>query len=413
MIEFLLLFSLGFLAAALIGLLVAPVIYRRIVTLTERRMRASVPLSRAEVKAEKDFARAAFAAENARLAVDLRGEMDLRAIETAKTVRLEGIVAENREALFSLQQKIVLNDEEAGNLRSIIRGQETELSTIRAELSSANREITEKTTEIRSLNDRIHRLDGRLEEMKIDLATGGTEIENFKAQIQALRDERAMLREELRGRTAAARESEIKLQRAQSQASELDERLARTISNLTDKEELLENRTQTIADLKERQKELAAEVRDATKAIKLAESQRKRLESDLTKLKTGERVNQRQTTKPGRSMSAARDKTAGSKKKPAGDVPPPREIDELIGHLRIRQTALSERVKKANKPDDDPALRDEIAEIAALMVELTARREGDRSAIHVLLSGSPSGDGNGPISLADRARSKLEAAGVS
>ncbi|MCY0148189.1 hypothetical protein OEG84_10810 [Hoeflea sp. G2-23] len=66
MIEFVLLFALGFLAAALVALIIAPIIQRRVVTLTERRMRASVPLSAAEIRAEKDMARAAYAAENAR-----------------------------------------------------------------------------------------------------------------------------------------------------------------------------------------------------------------------------------------------------------------------------------------------------------------------------------------------------------
>ena len=54
MIEFVLLFALGFLAAALVGLIVAPIIQRRVVSLTERRIRASVPLSAAEIRADAE-----------------------------------------------------------------------------------------------------------------------------------------------------------------------------------------------------------------------------------------------------------------------------------------------------------------------------------------------------------------------
>ena len=45
MIEYALLFALGFLAATLTGLLVAPAIQKRIVKFTEARMRATMPLS--------------------------------------------------------------------------------------------------------------------------------------------------------------------------------------------------------------------------------------------------------------------------------------------------------------------------------------------------------------------------------
>ena len=149
-------------------------------TLTERRLRASVPLSTAEVRAERDFARAAYAAENARLAVDLRGEMDQVSAQTTKVVRLEGVLAEKQEKVLTLQQQLEAGDEEAGRLRSVITGQENKLITMQGELSSARREISDKNSQIISLNDRINRLDGQLEEMKIDLATGETEVEKFQ-----------------------------------------------------------------------------------------------------------------------------------------------------------------------------------------------------------------------------------------
>ncbi|MEQ8736954.1 MAG: hypothetical protein RID59_00130, partial [Hoeflea sp.] len=88
MIEFALLFALGFLAAALVALIVAPIIQRRIVTLTERRIRASVPLSAAEIRAEKDMARAAYAADNARLSIDLKQNREALAQSTAQGTRL-------------------------------------------------------------------------------------------------------------------------------------------------------------------------------------------------------------------------------------------------------------------------------------------------------------------------------------
>ena len=122
MIEFVLLFALGFLAAALVGLIVAPIIQRRVVSLTERRIRASVPLSAAEIRAEKDMARAAFAAENARLSVDLKHNRDLLTESVARGTRLSN-----------------------------------ELVTIRAEKLDAQKRIEEQDADIRDLHSQIHR----------------------------------------------------------------------------------------------------------------------------------------------------------------------------------------------------------------------------------------------------------------
>ena len=76
MIQFALLFALGFLTAIIIVLLVAPAIHRRIVRFAEDRLKATMPLSPQEVRAQKDAARAAYAAENARTQQALKRERD-------------------------------------------------------------------------------------------------------------------------------------------------------------------------------------------------------------------------------------------------------------------------------------------------------------------------------------------------
>ncbi len=76
MIEYVLLFSLGFLTAVLVTVLVAPAVRRRIVYFTENRIRATVPLSAAELKAQADMVRATYAAENAKLGVAVKRERE-------------------------------------------------------------------------------------------------------------------------------------------------------------------------------------------------------------------------------------------------------------------------------------------------------------------------------------------------
>ena len=61
MIEPIMYFGIGFLVAALIGLVVVPLVHGRAVRLTMRRLEAAAPLSMAEIQADKDQLRAEFA----------------------------------------------------------------------------------------------------------------------------------------------------------------------------------------------------------------------------------------------------------------------------------------------------------------------------------------------------------------
>lgn len=76
MIEYAILFGLGFLTATLLALLIAPAIHRRIVAYTENRIRATMPISPQEVRAQKDMARALYAAENAKVRQELDTERE-------------------------------------------------------------------------------------------------------------------------------------------------------------------------------------------------------------------------------------------------------------------------------------------------------------------------------------------------
>jgi hypothetical protein len=67
MIEPIMYVSMGFLFACLIGLAVMPLIHDRAVRLTMRRLEGTLPLSMAEIQAEKDLLRAEFALSSRRL----------------------------------------------------------------------------------------------------------------------------------------------------------------------------------------------------------------------------------------------------------------------------------------------------------------------------------------------------------
>ena len=82
MIEPIMYFGIGFLVAALIGLVVVPLVHGRAVRLTMRRLEAAAPLSMAEIQADKDQLRAEFAMSTRRL------EMSVDQLKTKSTSQL-------------------------------------------------------------------------------------------------------------------------------------------------------------------------------------------------------------------------------------------------------------------------------------------------------------------------------------
>lgn len=85
MLEPIMFSALGFLAASLLMVAIAPAVHERAVRLTTRRLQAAQPLSVAEMQVEKDILRAQFAMSLARLEVAVE-EARAKAVEQLSEV---------------------------------------------------------------------------------------------------------------------------------------------------------------------------------------------------------------------------------------------------------------------------------------------------------------------------------------
>ncbi|TIV99144.1 MAG: hypothetical protein E5V74_16870, partial [Mesorhizobium sp.] len=72
MVQSVLFFALGFLSAVFLVSLIAPAVWRRAVVLTRRRLEASLPLTQAEIQADKDRVRAEYAMTTRRLEITVK-----------------------------------------------------------------------------------------------------------------------------------------------------------------------------------------------------------------------------------------------------------------------------------------------------------------------------------------------------
>ena len=108
MIEPIMYFGIGFLVAALIGLVIVPLVHNRAVRLTMRRLEAATPLSMAEIQADKDQLRAEFAMSTRRL------EMSVEQLKAKSTSQLAEL-GKKGDAINRL--KVELGEKTAAILR--------------------------------------------------------------------------------------------------------------------------------------------------------------------------------------------------------------------------------------------------------------------------------------------------------
>jgi len=123
-IEAVMIFALGFLAASLCGLLLLPALNARAARLARRRVEARLPLSPAEVAAERDFLRAQFAVQQRRLE---------RRVETAEAKRQAEMAALGAGTMrvAALARDVAARDAEIAQVQAKTRELETELALAR------------------------------------------------------------------------------------------------------------------------------------------------------------------------------------------------------------------------------------------------------------------------------------------
>lgn len=378
-IEYALLFGLGFLAAAFVAMLVAPAVQKRIVLYAENRLKATMPLSPQEVRAQRDMARAAFAAEQSRTEQELHQERDkrvsLQVAQESLSKEAQRLLAENSGL------KVQMNDmnTEAGDLRSALRLKETQLVEAQERISTLELSLSEQEVALEDLQRQINRIASDRDNARIDLATRNTQVETDRFRVQSLRDERDALRREVKLLTTRAKEAEQRLQQEEHKALRLSDKLAREQAGLADRDTLIERRSSEIQRLRDKIKAISAESREARRQLKALPAERK----------------------------------AGKKPGLAAHTPveePPVTVEtvaDLKDEVRHQASALAERFQKSRSGSNDAALRDELATLAARMVAITAVEEGDASPIHGLIDQVQPANDDGDRSLADRIQALL------
>lgn len=373
MIEYALIFAMGFMAAALLAMLLAPAIHRRVVLYTENRLKATMPLSPQEIRAQKDMVRALYAAENAKTQHALLREREagiaLKLQNETLSAEAGRLVAENKD----LKTQIDEMSTEAADMRSGLRRADLDMATVRETLKRVEIATAAKDVELEDRAHRIGRLVSDIDHMRIEAMSRDTEIDTLKTRIQFMRDEREELRRENKLLAKRAKDAEIRLTQEEHKVLRLEDSLARDAAERADASSALERRQRELADLRAKLKAANLQLRNAQRGLKQAGLPLPEITDDPT-------MPEEQNSTPRLSP------------------------DLLENDIRHRQTALTERLLKASSSAADNELREELGDIAAKMILLTSMRENageGTSPIGEFLLPTARGS-NAPLSLVDR-----------
>ncbi|MDX8483012.1 hypothetical protein RFN28_31810 [Mesorhizobium sp. VK24D] len=370
MVQSILFFALGFLCAVFLVSLVAPAVWRRAVVLTRRRLEASMPLTPAEIQAEKDRVRAEFAMNTRRL------EMNIKSLKEKVAEQLVEI-GRGREALKGLAVETKDKNQALSDLQAKteeLRRREEELHNLSEKLAQTERSLEKRALEQQKLEQMYDDASFASSSRQIELVARESELDKLANDIAVLRSQRKEAdrrNQEIAAEGKAARDA---LKMEKKRAAELDRKVERLLATLADREEKLDRREKELARMRERPKQgpaangganQAGEAEGIDKAIAKLEGDRERLEARLTALA--------------------------------------RENKRLKTDLAALETAKPEQAGDARRA----ALREQMNELAAEVVNLTMKLDGPDSPIAKALAtprdGRP-GAGERGISLADRVR---------
>ena len=387
MVENVMYVGAGFLLAALIGLIIIPLVHDRAVRLTMRRLEAATPLSMAEIQADKDQLRAEFAMSTRRLEQSVEqmkakttGQLSELGKKSDAINRLKHELGEKTAIIFALEAR-----DKA--LKDQLRATEEELSFKLNAMRDAERALAEKQAD-------LTKLTGELDEQSVVADSQRVELVALRTQVEALK-ERANDTE----REFKFTESRLGRERSDvKEASDLLNAERAKVGNLAERVSSLEHQlaaqTAEAQTLGRRAQELEARLNEQVRLVAESDRQCEQLRSQLELARKTEEDLRAELAGTGAPHGTEVDRLRGEKLLLEEQLARSREeqgkLTRELGTVKLDTEAswASERVESA-------LLRERINDVAAEVARLTAALEGPGSPIEAILSGEASSVSNG------------------
>ncbi len=400
MIEPIMFFGLGFLAASLVGLIIVPFVHGRAVRLTVRRLEAATPLSMAEIQADKDQLRAEFAMSTRRLemSVDtLKNKSTGQLAELGKKNdvinRLKIELGEKAATIFALEAR-------DKGIKDQLRATEDELEVKTSALRETERNLADKEAELAKASASLTEQTATSDSQRVEIVALKTQVDNFKDQVATLeRDVKSTEDRYAREKEASERSGkELADERGTVQA--LGTRVAqleRQLATQTTEAEIMGRR---IADMEMRLTEQARLLGDR-------ERERDQLRTDVDSARRIEADLRQELSTIERRHGSATDSLRAEKTLAESQLERAREdrakLQREVTTMKreAEATWASERVENA-------LLRERINDVAAEVARLTATLEGPGSTIDTILAAPEHAGANGPAKPATPANTNSD-----
>jgi chromosome segregation ATPase len=387
MIEPIMYFGIGFLVAALLGLLFIPLVHNRAVRLTMRRLEAATPLSIAEIRADKDQLRAEFAMSTRRLEINVDQMKNKTTTQLAELGKKSDAINQLKKELGEKTATIFTLESRDKTLRDQLRATEEEFELKSASLREAERTLSDKEAALAKLLGELGERSLTADSQRVELAASRTQVEAMKVAVADYERSVKETEERLaRGRSDAAaaaeelREARGKLDNLGARATELERQLVVQ----TTEAEILSRRVQ----------ELEVRLGDQGRVLAEREFAIDRLRGELEGARKTETDLRGELATAGHRSASAAEKFRGDigelESQLTATIEERTKLQREISNLKheAESTWAAERVENA-------LLRERINDVAAEVARLTAALEGPDSPIESILAEAPSGGLNG------------------
>ena len=382
MIEPIMFFGIGFLAAALIGLVIVPLVHTRAVRLTVRRLEAAAPLSMAEIQADKDQLRAEFAMSTRRL------EMSVEQLKTKSTSQLAELgkkgdaVNRLKAELGAKTATIFALEARDKNLREQLRATEEEFMVKTSAMHEAQRNLSDKESELAKLTSELNERSTLANSQKIEIIALKTQVDALKErldgagfELKTVEDRRDAERIELKAATHELTEERGRVENLGHRVGELEQQLLVQ----TKEAEILGQRAQDLEGRLTEQSRLLNQSEFELKHLRQEMDSARKVEGDLRSAIL---------ELEGRASSATQDLRTENAQLQAALGHTKDERDRFardLGSMKreTEENWASERVENA-------LLRERINDVAAEVARLASALEGPNSTIDALLAAETS-----------------------
>src|ERR1700730_887793 len=180
-IESVMFFALGFLAASLIALVLLSAVWQRAVRLTTRRIEGAIPVSMAEIQADKDQLRAEFAMSTRRLE---NGVEQLK----PKTSEQLAEIGRKSEAIRLMKEEVDQKTARATALEAQDRTLRDQLRSTEADLNQKSKARNEAETDLANKSGEIAQAARAIADKSVESDSRRVEIVALETQCVALKD---------------------------------------------------------------------------------------------------------------------------------------------------------------------------------------------------------------------------------